>query len=174
MCVYALASEMRRVGLPSPPPHGLLDELVAPWGLKRIGKSTTWRVECDCGRRVTRLVLTRAGWSCSRCGDFFTRLEIAAARLLFGFRLGYRGRYLRRMHAKVAGLLVQRLPQLRAADIVRGATLVVSYDPRTGERAWRPLGLVGRELAGSVLELWLSTWANPAAYAARCRREIGL
>jgi hypothetical protein len=175
MTVYALAAQLRRLGLPGRPPRGLLDELVAPWGLKRVGATTGWRVPCDCGRQVFRLVMTWRGWTCSQCGESFSRLEIAAARLLFGFRLAFRGRYMHRMHFKVVRLLLAQLQRPRRDFLaVQGATVVVSYDPRTGENSkpWKPLGAVGHALAGTVLDVWLAEWASPVAYRQRCLGEL--
>jgi hypothetical protein len=175
--VFALAAQLRRCGLPGRLPHGLLDELVAPWGLKRQA-GTLFLVPCDCGRLVRRLLLTRSGWACGRCDVTLTRLEMQAGRLLFGFRLGLRGRFLTNLHRRVVRLLLGTLPRGlwggRRFQVVQAATVVVSFEPRTKEPPWRPLGPVGRELAGQVLDVWLREWASPVVYAARCRAEIGV
>lgn len=179
--VCGLVVQLRRCGVSGRLPHGLLDELVAPWGLKRHGGTRRFTVPCDCGRQVRRLVLTASGWACSRCDVHWTQLEMYAARLLFALRLGLRGRYPRWMHQRVVRLLLGKLPSprkiahARRFQMVQAATVVVSYDPAVqSDKAWRPLGPLGRELAGTVLQVWLDDWASPVAYAARCRAELGL
>jgi hypothetical protein len=175
--VFALAQQLRRCGLVGRIPRGLLDDLVAPWGLKRHGPTVRFRVPCDCGRMVQRLELTARGWACGYCGTgAHCQLEMHAARLLFGFRLGLRGRYLTRLHLRTVRALLGKLPnlaQLRRFQIVQAATVVVSYDPRTGDVPWQQLGPVGQALGGEILDLWLTTVASPVAYEARCRAEIG-
>lgn len=183
--VFALASQLRRCGLVGRIPHGLLDELVSPWGCRRVAQTRQFKVPCDCGRMVLRLLLTPAGWGCSRCAGTRTRLEVRAACLLFALRLGLRGEFATMLHGRVVRLLVGRLPpQLgpRRFVVVQAATVVVSYDPHTWEArrvpgrrcAWQELGAVGRALGSELLQTWLDEWANPAAYRVRCRGELAM